>query len=132
MTTMLHTRTHTLRQMAPVLADARELACKVRVRTKTGGTAKGWVMSFGDTLTVGDYLHKSVAIRADNIRWIEIRGYVNERVYSDDGEPFHNGSRWQFSGDLTYQDGRCGECGKEWGASTKRIRCTCGATIYLT
>lgn len=132
MTTMLHTRTHTLRQMAPILADARELAYKVRVRTKTGATAKGWVMSFGDTLTVGDYLHKEVVIRADNVRWIEIRGFVEQRVYGADGKPFHNGSRWQRSGDLTYQDGRCGSCAKEWGASEKRIRCTCGATVCLT
>ena len=92
-----------------------------------GSNGGGTATTTSEAVTIKQIIGKSLVIHAgaDNF------GNIPDR-YSADGKPFHNGSRWQFSGDLTYQDGRCGECGKEWGASTKRIRCTCGATVYLT
>lgn len=132
---MLRTKSLSSERIGKILCDVRESAIKVRVRTKAGCSFKGWVMDvmeYGDTITVGDYLHKSVTVDLCRVKWIEVRGYLETRVYSKDGKPlFHNG-RWQESGDLTYQDGRCERCGKEWGASRKVIRCICGASVYLT
>ena len=111
----------------PVPGDGSEVQAFADIFRKTETSLVG-ARDALRPVTTGDM----IGVRADNIRWIEIRGHVEQRIRSADGKPFHNGSRWQRSGDLTYQDGRCGSCGKEWGASEKRIRCTCGATVYLT
>lgn len=159
---MFSAKSLTARALIGFIADAAECCVSPTVRLRSGALVKGDFIYFdGDKVRLGYYLVKKsqVAVPLEDIVWFKVRrGWIPERVYSADGQPFYNGYCWQNSGVIVSEEGHCmnPDCvdphavraeredmqriyglsfvpmGKCWGNDTKRVRCTCGWMVGLT